>query len=106
MVSGLTFYSDDASLNPAEAYSFCSVKLFEKREKEAVDGPFLNIRLLNFLVFLVWGPLRPKAEGTSIYSSYFCLVLLNTHIWNHGTMVGGIVVQMTPPSTDLTLNIH
>ena len=42
MVSVVAFYSDDPSLNPAEAYSFSVKFVFEKNEnkqKEAGDGP-------------------------------------------------------------------
>ena len=43
MVSVLAFYSDDISLNPAEAYSFSVKLVFENNEnkpKEAGAGPF------------------------------------------------------------------
>ena len=46
VVSGLAFYSDDPSLNPAEAYSFSVKFVFEKNEnkqKEAGIDPFLKI---------------------------------------------------------------
>ena len=42
MVSVVAFYSDDPSLNPAEAYSFSVKFVFEKNEnkqKEAGNGP-------------------------------------------------------------------
>ena len=44
-VSVLTFYSDDPSLNPAEAYCFSVQFVFEMNEnkqKEAGVGPFLK----------------------------------------------------------------
>ena len=44
MVSVLAFYSDNKGLDPAEAYSFFSVKLVleknENKQKEAGVGPF------------------------------------------------------------------
>ena len=43
MVSVFTFYSDNPSLNPADAYSFYVKLLFEKNEnkqKEPGLGPF------------------------------------------------------------------
>ena len=46
MVSVLTFYSDDPSLNPAKAYSFSVKFLFEKKEnkqKAAGVGLFLKV---------------------------------------------------------------
>ena len=47
VVSVLTFYSDDPSLNPAEAYSFfllkCVLEKNENKQKEAGVGPFLKI---------------------------------------------------------------
>ena len=56
VVRVLAFYSDNPSSNPAEAYSFLSVKfVFEKKEnkqKEAGDGPFLTIPF-NYLITLV-----------------------------------------------------
>ena len=46
VVSMLTFYSDDPSLNPAEAYSFSSKIVFEKKENKQKDaglGPLKTI---------------------------------------------------------------
>ena len=48
LVSVLTFYSDNPSLNPTEAYSFSVKFVFEKNEneqKEAGVGPFLPLPL-------------------------------------------------------------
>ena len=51
VVSVLTFYSDDPSLNPAEAYSFfllkCVLEKNENKQKEAGVGPFLKNTLLS-----------------------------------------------------------
>ena len=46
VVRVLAFYSDDLSLNPAEAYTFSVKFVFEKNEnkqKEAGVGPFKKI---------------------------------------------------------------
>ena len=54
MVSGLAFYSDNPSSNPAEVYIF-SVKLLLKRtkinRKEAGVGPFFKKSRLMFINF-------------------------------------------------------
>ena len=42
MVSDVTFNSNDPSSNPTEVYSFSKIFVFEKKEKEAVSGPFFK----------------------------------------------------------------
>ena len=52
MVSMLAFYSDDLSLNPAEAYRFFSKMLFEKNENKQEKGPILYLKLISIEAFL------------------------------------------------------
>ena len=40
MVSALTFYADDPSLNPAEAHSFFCAFEKNQKQKEVGIGPF------------------------------------------------------------------
>ena len=49
VVSMLAFYSNDPSLNPADAYSFCCYIVFERmkiNKKEAGVGPFKKTKIL------------------------------------------------------------
>ena len=47
VVNVLTFYSDDSSSNPANVYSFSSVKLFEKNKNKQKRGwEWSNIKII------------------------------------------------------------
>ena len=63
MVSVLAFYSDDPSLNSAEAYSFSVKFVFEKtkiNKKEARVGPFKKM----------FAKLAPKDRPTYLLKKY------------------------------------
>ena len=46
VVSDVTFNSYDFSSNHTEVYSFSIIFVFEKKEKEAVSGPFFKKMVL------------------------------------------------------------
>ena len=84
MVSVLTFYSDDPSLNPAKAYSFSVKFLFEKKEnkqKEAGVGPIFKKRTRTLVIQIV--PIRHdliircKASADVGRCSYYKMLIRN-----------------------------
>ena len=82
MVSVLTFYSDDPSLNPAKAYSFSVKFLFEKKEnkqKEAGVGPIFKKRTLVIQIVPIRHDLiiRCKASADVGRCSYYKMLIRN-----------------------------